>query len=145
MIARILSVIILSGLSLCSYGQCEQRIKDFYVRYMQELEKPEKSAVLDSLCYAVIAPEMWSRFGEYAEKTGCDPMTRAQDVSQYGMDSLSVSSLGDGWYMVRYKWSEGSDYTEIPLKASCNDGEFRITYITPLWLGTQYGDHLLDK
>lgn len=99
----------------------------------------------DSLRNAYMTPELIAKTKDYVIKTDADPIIRAQDVCRFGIQSLNVTALGDGWYMVRYKWDRNSDYIEIPLKTCDSDGHMKITYITPEWMGTQHGNHLLNK
>ncbi|MDE6803797.1 MAG: hypothetical protein K2J29_04105 [Muribaculaceae bacterium] len=99
----------------------------------------------EALCEAHITSELRVQLGNYIAATDVDPVLRAQDVCDYGIESLSVTDLSDDWYMVRYKWDSNSEYIEIPLKASEYDGTMKISYITPLWLGNRYGDILLRK
>lgn len=127
-------------------GTCEENIRDFYVNYMKALDRGESADSINSLLNSTFTPELLAALDEYIEETDVDPILRAQDVNTYGIESLTVSPLdADGWYMVKYFWDSHSDYIEIPLKASCSNNNLKVTYITPLWLGTQYGDHLLPS
>lgn len=140
---RIISVVFFSLFFFNSFGTCEKKIKDFYIEYMQNAE--HDPALNDALCNAYMTPELISQLKSYIEKSDVDPIIRAQDVSEYAVRSVSVTSLSDGWYMVRYKWDSNSKYTEIPLKVCDCDNAMKIVYITPIWLGNRYGDKLLQK
>lgn len=127
-------------------GNCEENIRDFYVNYMKALDRGESADSINSLLNSTFTPELLAALDEYIEETDVDPILRAQDVNTYGIESLTVSPLdADGWYMVKYLWNSQSDCIEIPLKASCENNNLKISYITPLWLKTQYGDHLLPR
>lgn len=113
---------------------------------MKALDRGESADSINSLLNSTFTPELLAAMDEYIEETDVDHILRAQDVNTYGIESLSVSPLDtSGWYMVKYLWDSHSDYIEIPLKASFQNNNLKITYITPLGLGTQYGDHLLPR
>lgn len=124
-----------------SYASCEDSIKDFYVSYMTNLERNESAN--DSICSLHLSEAAQLMVNDYIARTDIDPIIRAQDVSKYGIKSLVVDNLSDGWYMVKYKWDADSDYTKIPIKVCNCNTVFKIIYITPIWLGEQYGNHLL--
>lgn len=140
---RVTVSVFFSLFCLSSFGKCEDKVREFYVEYMQNIGRnPELN---EALCEAHITSELRVQLGNYIAATDVDPVLRAQDVCDYGIESLSVTDLSDDWYMVRYKWDSNSEYIEIPLKASEYDGTMKISYITPLWLGNRYGDILLRK
>mgnify|MGYP001026137473 FL=1 len=140
---RFISVLILSIFCLSSFATCEQQIREFYVAYMRNLE--HNPAQNDSLCNACMTPALILQLREETRRSGADAIIRAQDVCEYGIRSLSVSPLTDGWYMVRYKWNRDSDYIEIPLKAANCESGLKILHITPTRLGSRYGDDLLPQ
>ncbi|MDE5568462.1 MAG: hypothetical protein K2J12_08460 [Muribaculaceae bacterium] len=83
---------------------------------------------------------------EGIEEPDGDYIIRAQDVCEFGIKSLTVTPLPENdWYMVRYRWNANSDPIEIPLKAIVKDNKLKILYITPLRLGSRYGDELLKN
>ncbi len=141
---RIIAIMLFALFTTNASGQHEKEIKQFYVAYMQSLDHGNDKRA-DSLRNAYMTPELITKTKEYTIKTDANPIIRAQDVCRFGVRSLNVTALGDGWYMVKYKWDSNSDYIKIPLKALDSDGHVKITYITPEWLGTQYGDHLLNE
>ena len=128
--------------SRLSYAGCEKLIKDFYVQYMTNSER-DWDANAD-LCDSVLAPAVMDKLREGIEEPDADYIIRAQDVSQFGIRSLDVVPLPEkDWYMVRYRWSAENDPIDIPLKAVIKDDRLKILYITPLRLGSSYGDALL--
>lgn len=145
---RIATLACLSLLFLSAYGNggCAEAVKGFYVEYMSNLDNPDSPFdANDRLIKRVVDPLLIEKLSEYGERTDADPIIRAQDVCRHAINSLSVEALGEDWYMVRYKWDNESDYIEIPLKAVGSDLGLKITFITPEWLGSKYGDQLLDK
>ncbi len=128
---KMLFVSVLSMSALFSYGQCEEKIKEFYVTYMQNLEKDEDANV--KLMKNHMSPELIKKLAGYTTKYDADAVIHAQDVSKYGMESLVVEPLGseDG-YMVKYKWSPESDYTWIVVQAVDIDGKLQFKDIFPV-------------
>lgn len=130
-IFRLPIVAAISMFALNTYAQCETQIKDFYVTYMQNLENNEEANA--DLMKNHMSPELIAKVAEYTAKYDADAMIHAQDVSKYGMESLTVQPLGseDG-YMVKYKWSPESEYTWIVVQAVDNDGKLQFKDIFPV-------------
>lgn len=81
-----------------------------------------------------------------ANATDSDPILRAQDVSEYGRQSLTCRHLEGDWYEVAYRWDAQDTTTiHIPVRVEEDEkGQVRINYITPEWGGSRYGNHLFD-
>lgn len=146
---RIIIPLLLTFLSLCEMqsqtrSQAEQ-IKDFYACYMKAIEtcnqKEENKLLQDCL-----TPEMQEKKGRLVQVTGSDPLLRAQDVSEYGRQSLACRHLDGSWYEVSYRWDESDTVgIKIPVRIKTDArGKTRICYVTPYWGGSSYGDSLLD-
>lgn len=149
MLTRIIIPLLLTFLSLCEMqaqtrSQAEQ-IKDFYACYMKAIEtcnqKEENKLLQDFL-----TPEMQEKKGRLVQVTGSDPLLRAQDVSEYGRQSLACRHLDGSWYEVSYRWDESDTVgIKIPVRIKTDaKGKTRICYVTPYWGGSSYGDSLLD-
>lgn len=149
MLTRIIIPLLLTFLSLCEMqaqtrSQAEQ-IKDFYACYMKAIEtcnqKEENKLLQDFL-----TPEMQEKKGRLVQVTGSDPLLRAQDVSDYGRQSLACRHLDGSWYEVSYRWDESDTVgIKIPVRIKTDaKGKTRICYVTPYWGGSSYGDSLLD-
>ncbi|MGL4993248.1 MAG: hypothetical protein ACRC6R_03805, partial [Bacteroidales bacterium] len=141
-------VIIVFLTMACSYGQlnssiCSKQIKAFYLSYMNISWSDNISREL--LLREHINSGLAKRMDRISYATGSDPIIRAQDISDDGKETLRVDELGDDWYMVSYLWnkSDSSSLVSIPLKSKLSDGQCKISYITPIWLGTEYGDNIL--
>lgn len=149
MLTRIIIPLLLTFLSLCEMqaqtrSQAEQ-IKDFYACYMKAIEtcnqKEENKLLQDFL-----TPDMQEKKGRLVQVTGSDPLLRAQDVSDYGRQSLACRHLDGSWYEVSYRWDESDTVgIKIPVRIKTDaKGKTRICYVTPYWGGSSYGDSLLD-
>ena len=149
MLTRIIIPLLLTFLSLCEMqaqtrSQAEQ-IKDFYACYMKAIEtcnQKEENKVLQDF----LTPEMQEKKGRLVQVTGSDPLLRAQDVSDYGRQSLACRHLDGSWYEVSYRWDESDTVgIKIPVRIKTDaKGKTRICYVTPYWGGSSYGDSLLD-
>lgn len=129
-IFKMILTVVMALCSVCVYGQCEAKIKDFYVAYMQNAENNEEANV--ELLKAHMSPELISKLADYTQQFDADAVIHAQDVCKYGIESLTVLPMGQkDWYAVKYKWSPDSDYTIIPVKATCRDDKFMILDISP--------------
>lgn len=145
-VRRILACMVFLFVFSVGYATCEKEIRDFYVTYMSTLNEGADRYVTDSILDTHITEGVREQLGEYVEKTDADPILRAQDVCDYGIQSLQVAALPEkGWYMVSYKWDKNGDYIKIPLKVCDCGHDFQIVYITPEWLGEEYGDRLLKE
>lgn len=146
---RIIIPLLLTFLSLCEMqaqtrSQAEQ-IKDFYACYMKAIEtcnQKEENRLLQDF----LTPEMQEKKGRLVQVTGSDPLLRAQDVSDYGRQSLACRHLDGSWYEVSYRWDESDTVgIKIPVRIKTDaKGKTRICYVTPYWGGSSYGDSLLD-
>lgn len=113
-----------------SYGQCEEKIKEFYVTYMRNSERNESANV--ELMKNHMSPELIDKLAEYTAEYDADAVIHAQDVSKYGIESLIVLPLGkDDVYLVKYKWDTESNYTFIPVRATITDGKLIFLDIFP--------------
>lgn len=96
---------------------------------MHNAERNEEANA--ELLKAHMSPEVISKIKEYTLQYDADAVIHAQDVCEYCSKSLEVVPQGNGWYLVRYKWSPQSDYTIIPVRATDADGKLMILEISP--------------
>jgi hypothetical protein len=70
---------------------------------------------------------------------------RSQEYTPNDLKTLKVDPLGKNWYLVHYIQGTETDGFEyrIPMRVTTINGECKIDYITPSWLGEQYGDSLV--
>lgn len=130
---RVFRTLLVGMFSLCtfySYGQCEAKIKEFYVQYMRNAENNEESNF--ELLKAHVLPELIEKLNGYTQKYDVDAVIHAQDVCQYGIKSLKVRPLKDDRYLVKYKWSPETEAIKIPVRAVETDGKLLILDISPI-------------
>lgn len=118
-------------------AECEKWVVDAYREWM-------KHDYRDTLLPAqLFTPEMWKKLGRLTAVTDADAMLRAQDYSDYGVESVSCRHLGGDWYQVSYAWEEGGVPTVIPVRVKKIGDGYRFTDVTPYW-GEWSGDSLFD-
>lgn len=122
-----------------------EQIRLFYDRYMVYFEEWNNNKLFD-LQSKFLTPEMLEKKGRLANATDSDPILRAQDVSEYGRQSLTCRHLEGDWYEVTYRWdAQDTTAIHIPVRVEEDEkGQVRINYITPEWGGRRYGNHLFD-
>ena len=122
-----------------------EQIRLFYDRYMVYFEEWNNNKLFD-LQSKFLTPEMLEKKGRLANATDSDPILRAQDVSEYGRQSLTCQHLEGDWYEVAYRWdAQDTTAIHIPVRVEEDEkGQVRINYITPEWGGSRYGNHLFD-
>lgn len=122
-----------------------EQIRLFYDRYMVYFEEWNNNKLFD-LQSKFLTPEMLEKKGRLANATDSDPILRAQDVSEYGRQSLTCRHLEGDWYEVAYRWdAQDTTAIHIPMRVEEDEkGQVRINYITPEWGGRRYGDYLFD-
>ena len=77
--------------------------------------------------------------------TDANPMIRAQDVTEYGIQSVRCRHLSGNWYEMSYRSYPQDSAIYIPLLITTDSPEkIRISYVTPEWGDRQYGDHWFD-
>lgn len=122
-----------------------EQIRLFYDRYMVYFEEWNNNKLFD-LQSKFLTPEMQKKRVRLANATDSDPILRAQDVSEYGRQSLTCRHLEGDWYEVAYRWdAQDTTAIHIPVRVEEDEkGPVRINYITPEWGGRRYGNHLFD-
>lgn len=122
-----------------------EQIRLFYDRYMVYFEEWNNNKLFD-LQSKFLTPEMQKKRVRLANATDSDPILRAQDVSEYGRQSLTCRHLEGDWYEVAYRWdAQDTTAIHIPVRVEEDEkGQVRINYITPEWGGRRYGNHLFD-
>ena len=65
---------------------------------------------------------------------GYDYLTRAQDVTDYGISSLKCRHITDDWYAVSFQWNETDEPEVIPIRLKKTGDDYRISYILPEWV-----------
>ena len=134
-----------TGISLAQSVSDIEHIKNFYIRYMEAMEESD-TEMIDTLELHFLTPEMRAKKGRLVDATGGTPLLRAQDVSDFGRQSLQCSYLEDDWYMVSYRWNEKDSVgIHIPLRIVQDaQGQSRIGYVTPESAREGYGNQHFD-
>ena len=145
MLIAILGVLLFAEMSFAQPVSDIEKIKHFYVRYMEAIEEGDVE-MTETLVQQFLTKEMQAKMGRLVCATGANPLLRAQDVSAYGRQSLRCKHLEDDWYMVSYQWGEmDSVGIHIPLKIVKDaKGQPRIGYVTPEYAGDGYGNKIFD-
>ena len=101
-------------------------IKEFYKVCLAEHPSRSLESVNIKLTKGLI-----EKLDRVRTATGCDPIIRAQDVSDDVLETLTVKHLNGNWYMVSYTWGKGSEFEStqnIPLRVAKIDGQYMIDY-----------------
>lgn len=130
--------------SINCFGICTEQIKRFYIVYLTSVLYDNIDT--RALKKDYLTEEMLAKAQRLENGTGGDAIIRAQDTTEHSISTLKVTNLRNNWYMVSYLWNKNDSTTliNIPLKAQDIEGHCKITYITPIWYGSQYGDKLLS-
>lgn len=93
----------------------------------------------------MLTPEMQEKRARLACATDGNPMIRAQDVTEYSIQSVRCKHLSGCWYEVSYRPYPKDSTTYIPLRITADSlGKVRISYVTPDWGNRNYGDYWFD-
>ena len=93
----------------------------------------------------LLTPEMNEKRARLTCVTDANPMIRAQDVTEYGIQSVRCRHLSGNWYEMSYRSYPQDSAIYIPLLITTDSPEkIRISYVTPEWGDRQYGDHWFD-
>lgn len=149
---RILILYVIGMFAVCSFAQEKSTMKvlpdmiqeqeatrailDFYQAY----SSAQTITIEDSLMKKYLAKGLVEKVGRVSKSIDANPIIRAQDFSEDFAKTLSVSRLGDNWYMLNYM---GDTPVHIPVRVALINGQYVIDYITPEWNGSLYGDSLL--
>lgn len=137
-------LILLVCLKSTCMGDCSGIVKTFYLSYMNNIL--QNNDANDILSKTYLTEELLGKVDRLRNATGIDPIIRAQDVNEDAVETVLVERMTDDWYLVKYFWKKGDPSTliDIPLKVQGGEEACKITYITPIWKGSQYGDELLS-
>lgn len=144
-LAVLLLISLFAPRAQAQHAERAEQIRLFYDRYMVYFEEWNNNKLFD-LQSKFLTPEMLEKKGRLANATDSDPILRAQDVSEYGRQSLTCRHLKGDWYEVAYRWdAQDTTAIHIPVRVEEDEkGQVRINYVTPEWGGRRYGNHLFD-
>lgn len=121
-------------------GSVEEQILDFYKSWLCA-ETMEQTAMLEE---KYMTPEMKRKKERIIGVCGVNPFLRAQDYTEYTINSLLCTHLDGNWYNVSFQHEENSKRVNIPIRV-LTDKKYEktlIAYVVPEWGGEQYGDSL---
>lgn len=121
-------------------GSVEAQILNFYKSWLCA-ETVEQTAMLEE---KYMTPEMKRKKERIIGACGVDPFLRAQDYTEYTINSLQCTYLGGNWYRVSFQHEENSKRVNIPIRVLTDKKQEKmlIAYVVPEWGGEQYGDSL---
>ncbi|MEG1586517.1 MAG: hypothetical protein RR346_06555 [Bacteroidales bacterium] len=139
----LLPLLVLCFNTICLCG-CSDPVKTFYITYMENMLQHNSKNEL--LLKKYLSEGLLEKVTRVINATGSDPIIRAQDINSDAIETLSIKCLSKNWYMVSYYWNKKDDDTliEVPINVQNIDGHCKITYITPIWNGSRYGDDLIS-
>ncbi|MBQ1227052.1 MAG: hypothetical protein IIX79_03090, partial [Alistipes sp.] len=80
MLIAILGVLLFAEMSFAQPASDIEKIKHFYVRYMEAIEEGDDE-MTETLVQQFLTKEMQAKMGRLVCATGANPLLRAQDVS----------------------------------------------------------------
>lgn len=113
----------------------EQRIVSFYKGYMES----ENSSVWES---EYLTKGMMEKCKRVSPIMDVNAIYRAQDYTDYALQTLSCRHLKGLWYEVSFQMHKQAEAVSIPVRMDGNSEEARICYVVPLWGDRNYGDWL---
>ena len=102
-------------------------LQRFYTEYIRSIDRMLEYDQRDSIIATALTPEMHEKAHRLVAATDVDPILRQQ--------------LKGDWYEVSL--GEPAELIHIPLHLKQVRGRYIIDFITPLWRGEEYGDHLM--
>ena len=126
--------------------QATEGMTMLYEFYKAYLSNETDRAKMYKLHEVFMTKAMQDKIMRMTWNANTNAVIRAQDIPEDSCESLRIEPLGNDWYMVNITCSRGTPYeskAEIPVKVVQDNGEYKIGYITPEYLGKAYGDSLL--
>lgn len=116
----------------------------FYTDWFKANYDSVPSTVREDSLLSCLTTAMVEKLGRINNASDCNNINRAQDTSGKEIKSLRCRHLEGDWFMVSFGSPEDGDEEQIPVKVSGDsEGRLKISYITPVWGGTAYGDKML--
>ena len=125
-------------------AQIEKYLQKSYQEYMEAINTDDRKTE-EKFLKNLLTPEMNEKRARLTCVTDANPMIRAQDVTEYGIQSVRFRHLSGNWYEMSYRSYPQDSAIYIPLRITTDSPEkIRISYVTPEWGDRQYGDHWFD-
>ena len=116
-------------------------LQRFYTAYIRSIDRMLEYDQRDSIIATALTPEMHEKVHRLVAATGVDPIFRQQDTRAGLEKTFRARQLKGDWYEVSL--GEPAELIRIPLHLKQVRGRYVIDFITPLWRGEEYGDHLM--
>ena len=122
----------------------EKYLQKSYQKYMEAINTDDRKTE-EKFLKNLLTPEMNEKRARLTCVTDANPMIRAQDVTEYGIQSVRCKHLSGNWYEISYRSYPQDSTIYIPLRITTDSPEkIHISYVTPEWGDRQYGDHWFD-
>lgn len=116
-------------------------LQRFYTAYIRSIDRMLEYDQRDSIIATALTPEMHEKVHRLVAATDVDPILRQQDTRAGLEKTFRARQLKGDWYEVSL--GEPAELIRIPLHLKQVRGRYIIDFITPLWRGEEYGDHLM--
>ena len=116
-------------------------LQRFYTEYIRSIDRMLEYDQRDSIIATALTPEMHEKAHRLVAATDVDPILRQQDTRAGLEKTFRARQLKGDWYEVSL--GEPAELIRIPLHLKQVRGRYIIDFITPLWRGEEYGDHLM--
>ena len=116
-------------------------LQRFYTAYIRSIDRMLEDDQRDSIIATALTPEMQEKTHRLVAATGVDPILRQQDTRSGLEKTFRARQLKGDWYEVSLGGAK--ELVRIPLHVKQVSGRYIIDFITPLWRGEEYGDHLM--
>ena len=116
-------------------------LQRFYTAYIRSVDRMLEQDQRDSIIATALSPEMQEKTHRLVAATGIDPILRQQDTRSGLEKTFRARQLKGDWYEVSLGGAK--ELVRIPLHVKQVSGRYIIDFITPLWRGEEYGDHLM--
>ena len=116
-------------------------LQRFYTEYIRSIDRMLEHDQRDSIIATALTPEMHEKAHRLVAATDVDPILRQQDTRAGLEKTFRARQLKGDWYEVSL--GEPAELIRIPLHLKQVRGRYIIDFITPLWRGEEYGDHLM--
>ena len=108
-----------TGMSCSDVSQTENQIQSFYKGYMEAINTSNREQK-ELLLQRFLTPEMREKKDRLSCATDGDPMIRAQDVTDYSIQSVRCKHLEGDWYEISYRPNSQDSLVCIPLRVTGN-------------------------
>lgn len=121
-------------------GALLEEVKNFYMNYLKNTmyDSSKNEALREKYLTELTRAKAKVRFLE----SGGDPIIMSQDATKDAIETLKVKSMSTHWYLVSYlkDKNDSTSIRRIKLKARSLNDKFKITYIVPRHIRSNFGE-----